>query len=32
MKSYNSYEYPDEVVTLSEIELIGQIIYRAGFL
>ncbi|NUF08592.1 LexA family transcriptional regulator [Snodgrassella sp. ESL0324] len=32
IKSYNSYEYPDEIVTLNDIELIGQIIYRGGFL
>lgn len=32
IKSYNSYEYPDETVTLKDIELIGQIIYRGGFL
>jgi transcriptional regulator with XRE-family HTH domain len=32
MKSYNNYEYPDEIVALSDIELIGQIVYKAGFL
>jgi transcriptional regulator with XRE-family HTH domain len=32
MKSYNSYEYPDEIATLNEIELIGQVVYKAGFL
>jgi transcriptional regulator with XRE-family HTH domain len=32
LKSYNNYEYPDEVVSLSDIELIGQVVYKAGFL
>ncbi|MBI0067593.1 MULTISPECIES: LexA family transcriptional regulator [unclassified Snodgrassella] len=32
LKSYNNYEYPEEIVALSEIELIGQIIYRAGYI
>lgn len=32
MKSYNNYEYPDETAALSDIEIIGQIVYKAGFL
>ncbi|KDN11886.1 hypothetical protein BGI40_00120 [Snodgrassella communis] len=32
LKSYNNYEYPDEIVAISDIELIGRIIYKTGFL
>lgn len=32
LKSYNNYEYPDEIVAISDIELIGRIVYKTGFL
>ncbi|MCX8748048.1 MULTISPECIES: LexA family transcriptional regulator [Snodgrassella] len=32
MKSYNNHEYPDETVGLNQIEIIGQIVYKAGFI
>ncbi|WP_275415131.1 helix-turn-helix domain-containing protein [Snodgrassella communis] len=32
LKSYNNYDYPDEIVAINDIELIGRIVYKTGFL